>query len=67
MKKLVIMSLLLIFIVSLSCRDSEKIKEEQELERTIQKIDSLENEIDEINQNIDQISDEVEETVEEIN
>jgi translation initiation factor 2B subunit (eIF-2B alpha/beta/delta family) len=67
MKKQVIISMALIFMVSLSCRDSEKAKEEQEMELTIKKIDSLEREIEAINQRIDIISTEAEQAVEEIN
>lgn len=67
MKKIGILLMMFVFVSTLSCKDTTKAKEEQEMELTIKKIDSLEREIEEINQRIESISNEAEQTVEEIN
>ena len=67
MKKLALLLLVFVFVGTLSCKDTNKAKEDQEMELTIKKIDSLEREIEEINQRIEVISNEAEQTVEEIN
>ncbi len=67
MKKIGILLMVFVFVGTLSCKDTTKAKEEQEMELTIKKIDSLEREIEEINQRIESISNEAEQTVEEIN
>lgn len=67
MKKIGILLMMFVFVSTLSCKDTTKAKEEQEMELTIKKIDSLEREIEEINQRIESISNEAEQTVKEIN
>lgn len=67
MKKLALLLMVFVCVGTLSCKDTTKSQEEQEMELTIKKIDSLEREIEEINLRIESISEEAEQTVEEIN
>lgn len=68
MKKIALLFMTLLLGLHISCKDTSQIKEEEEaMEKSIKKMDSLEMELEKVKRDMKTISEEADRTVNEIN